>query len=109
MLVSAPMARFASTLLALTLGFTGACASDDSSDDDDGGDADTGNSSNSTTATSSNSTTQGNTSAAETTGSTECHSDHHCVNDVCTCDTPGKEMTPCDDEMACEMQCEVCG
>jgi hypothetical protein len=30
------------------------------------------------------------------------------VNEVCTCDTPGKEMTPCDDEMACEMRCEVC-
>ena len=46
---------------------------------------------------------------ANTSSSMEvCESIHECLNDVCTCQTPGMEDEPCTDDMACEDECEVC-
>jgi hypothetical protein len=89
------MTRLPTLLLVLTLGFAISCASDDDDDSD---------STNNTTASSQSS---GNTTMSEETGEEECMSDHECINGACTCTTPGKENTPCE-EMTCETQCEVC-
>ena len=63
-------------------------------DEDDGGDSagDSANSSN------------GMTSSSEEV----CQSSHQCINDVCTCQTPGLVDMPCTDEDACEEECEIC-
>ncbi|HWB80820.1 MAG TPA: hypothetical protein VG755_37920 [Nannocystaceae bacterium] len=90
------MTRLPSLLLVLGLGFAIACASDDDDDSD---------STNNTTASSQSS---GMTTMSEETGEQECNSSHLCVGDACHCTTPGKEDDPCDDDMACEAQCEVC-
>jgi hypothetical protein len=94
------MTRLPALFTALLLGFAISC----SSDDDDGSDT------NNTTASSqsTSNTTGSMTTAAETTGDQECNTSHLCVGDACHCTTPGKEDDPCDNDMACEMQCEVC-
>ena len=90
------MNRLPALLTALVLGFVISCASDDDDDSD---------STNNTTAST---MTSGNTTMSESTGDQECNSGHLCVGDACHCTTPGKEDDPCDDDMACEAQCEVC-
>jgi len=94
------MNRLPALLTALVLGFAISCASDDDDDSDS-----TNNTTNNTTASSQSS---GNTTMSESTGDQECNSSHLCVGDACHCTTPGKEDDPCDDDMACEAQCEVC-
>ncbi|MBL4688235.1 MAG: hypothetical protein JKY37_26850 [Nannocystaceae bacterium] len=37
-----------------------------------------------------------------------CVSNHECINDVCTCTTPGKEDEACSDTDLCVDECEVC-
>lgn len=37
-----------------------------------------------------------------------CQSSHECINDVCTCTTPGMEDEECTDDEECEMECQVC-
>lgn len=94
------MTRLPLFFSALLLGFAISCAEDDDDDSD---------STNNTTQTSNSSgNTSGNTSSAEETGEQTCDSSHLCVNGACHCTTPGKEDAPCDDEMACDAQCEVC-
>jgi hypothetical protein len=37
-----------------------------------------------------------------------CVTNHTCINDACTCDTPGLEGAPCTDDDACVEECEIC-
>ncbi len=83
-----------------------ACGDDDDSDpDDSAGDTDMSGSGNSGNSGNSDS----NSGNAQTSSSMEtCQSSHDCINDVCTCQTPGLEDMPCTDDDACAEECEIC-
>lgn len=68
-----------------------ACDDEDDSGDDSAGD-------------SANDSGNGMTSSSEET----CVTQHQCINDTCTCQTPGLEDQPCTDEEACVEECEIC-
>lgn len=85
--------------LALTLGFV-PLACDDEDDGDTGGE--TGNDGG-------DAPDDGGDGAEETGSSMQtCESMHSCINDVCTCETPGLEDQSCTDNDACVDECEVC-
>lgn len=69
---------------------------DDDKKDDSAGDTDmTGNS--------------GNSGNGMTSSSMEtCQTVHECINDACTCQTPGLEDMECTDDDACVEECEIC-
>lgn len=68
--------------------------------DDDGGDDSAGDSANNT---------QGGEGGGMTSSSEEsCQTSHICINDVCTCQTPGLVDEECADEESCVDDCEVC-
>lgn len=74
-------------------------------EDDDGGDDSAGDSANGTEG----SGNSGNSGNGMTSSSEEvCMSSHQCINDACTCQTPGLEDMPCTDDDACEEECEIC-
>ncbi|MCA9704298.1 MAG: hypothetical protein KDK70_00415 [Myxococcales bacterium] len=92
----------ASLALALALAPL-ACAGDD-------GDDDTSNDSHNDSHDSGNESggTSANTSVNTSSSMETCMSSHECINDVCTCTTPGMEDMACTDDTACEDECEVC-
>ena len=73
-------------------------------DDDDGGDDSAGDSANNTGGGEEGGEGGGMTSSSEET----CQTSHVCINDVCTCQTPGLEDAACTDDEACVDECEIC-
>ena len=74
-------------------------------DDDEGGDDSAGDSANNT-----GGGEEGGEEGGGMTSSSEesCQTSHICINDVCTCQTPGLEDEECADEESCVDDCEVC-
>jgi|GEM_PF-2089554 len=92
--------KLSSWMLALTLvAPLGAC-----DEEDDGGDDSAGDSANGSEGGEAGEEGGGMTSSSEET----CQSSHACINDVCTCQTPGLEDMECTDDEACEEECEIC-
>ena len=86
-------------------------ACDDDGNDDDSGDAGTGADDGDDGHTDEAHMDDGDDGADDVmeTGSMEtCMSSHECINDACTCTTPGKEDQACTDDTKCEDECEVC-
>ena len=75
-------------------------------DDDDGGDDTAGDSANDSGSDSGNDS--GNDSGMTSSSEETCQSNHACINDACTCQTPGLEDMPCTDDEACVEECEIC-
>jgi hypothetical protein len=78
-------------------------------DEDDGGDDSAGDSADGETGGGGEAGEAGGEGGGMTSSSQQtCVTNHTCINDACTCDTPGLEGAPCTDDDACVEECEIC-
>lgn len=95
--------------LALALAFLPLACDEEDDDMDSGGDTAADDGGNDESAGPADDGADGADDAPATSMSMEtCDSTHECINDVCTCTTPGKEDQSCTNTDACVDECEVC-